>query len=108
MTEAARLRQEQALKAGEADPSPNEADPTEAKMRRGAVPAPSKEKEIDLMAARTVKEESNDGKEGQKAKIKDGDGKEAEEVEEEPTPPPKRIPVFFLDEAHKVRRETVS
>ncbi|ORY88261.1 hypothetical protein BCR35DRAFT_276955 [Leucosporidium creatinivorum] len=118
MTEGARKAQEAELLAKKEgsdsnDPTPERdqpRDPTEAKMRQGAVPSPSKEKEIDLLAARTLKDKSD----GDKAKEKNADvmagredgteaGEEAEEqVKEEPKPPPKKVPVFFLDEAHKL------
>lgn len=86
-------------------------------MRQGAVPSPSKEKEIDLLAARTLKDESStDGDEtksgsdrnGEKLKGEENAAKKEEGQKEEPKPPPKKVPVFFLDEAHKVSHATPS
>ncbi|KAK4701989.1 hypothetical protein P7C70_g4237, partial [Phenoliferia sp. Uapishka_3] len=64
-------------------------DLTEATMREGwGSPA------VDLRSARTVGAlEENEG-----GKKEGGD----EEVEKVPTPAPKKIPVFFIDEAHKL------
>lgn len=82
---------------------PRVRDETEAKMRDGAVPSPSKENEVDLLAQRTLQKEDVEGDEkkqtGDKASQQ---GKEEEEEVEEPVPPPKKVPVVFLDEAHKV------
>lgn len=55
-------------------------DPTEQQMREG-------KSDADLKEARTVPQE---------------DEKSDEMEDEEPKPPPKKIPVFFLDEAHKL------
>lgn len=120
MSEGARKAQEAELLAKKEgtdsnDPTPSRnqpRDPTEATMRQGAVPSPSKEKEIDLLAARTLKDEpATEGDEkksgisgkGEKSKGEETAAEEKEEEQkEEPTPPPKKVPVFFLDEAHKV------
>ncbi|GAA6013326.1 hypothetical protein JCM10207_000856 [Rhodosporidiobolus poonsookiae] len=65
-------------------------DPTEARMRQGAVAMPEQDKHAadDLIDARSVAVEAEE-----KAKA---------EEEEEDQPPPKRVPVFFIDEAHKL------
>lgn len=52
------------------------------------------------MAARSVPEE--DQKRAEAAKEGTGEEKEVDEQ-----PPPRRIPVFFLDEAHKVRKRSL-
>ena len=60
-------------------------------IERGPIPTASKEQEIDLAAARTVNEKQE--REERKARSAEKD---------EPKPPPKKVPVLFLDEAHKV------
>jgi hypothetical protein len=69
-------------------------DPTEARMRLGAVPKPDREGKKTLLEARSLGEEqkkdTKDAREGEK------DGKEA--AEEEKKPRSKKIPVIFIDE----------
>ncbi|KAI5474620.1 prokaryote ATPase domain containing protein [Pseudohyphozyma bogoriensis] len=65
-------------------------DPTESRMREAWGPPT-----VDLQTARTVKAE-------QEAAERKANGEEGEESEKEETPPPKRIPVLLLDEAHKL------
>ncbi|GAA5826711.1 hypothetical protein JCM11251_002864 [Rhodosporidiobolus azoricus] len=96
-------------------------DPTEARMRQGAVADPSldsdptkalsqKEKEVeekkkkaDLLEARGLGIKEREEQEGmeQEGKSKVQKAREEEE-EDEPKPPPKRIPVIFLDEGHRL------
>ncbi|GAA5923611.1 hypothetical protein JCM1841_001300 [Sporobolomyces salmonicolor] len=76
-------------------------DPTEARMRQGAVPKPAlgQDAEKDLFSARSLGAEE-EAEPVAKEKVSQPE-KNAEE-DDEPKPPPKRIPVFFLDEAHKL------
>ncbi|SCV69551.1 BQ2448_2571 [Microbotryum intermedium] len=77
-------------------------DTTEAKMRQGPVPEADKKEEIDVWAARSIEEPKKEKElEGKKEMNRDGE-EEVEEVKEEPMPPPKKVPVLFLDEAHKL------
>ncbi|BGP43050.1 hypothetical protein JCM10449v2_007065 [Rhodotorula kratochvilovae] len=75
-------------------------DPTEAHMRLGAVARPQPRKEVgdDLIEARSL---GGDQAEEVKEALREEKGEEEGE-EEERRPPPKRVPVFFLDEAHKL------
>ncbi|GAA5886344.1 hypothetical protein JCM5296_001875 [Sporobolomyces johnsonii] len=76
-------------------------DPTEARMRQGAVPKPDIRQDAaeDLFSARSLgAEEETEPVAKEKASQPEKDGEE----DDEPKPPPKRIPVFFLDEAHKL------
>ncbi|GAA5866076.1 hypothetical protein JCM8547_000588 [Rhodosporidiobolus lusitaniae] len=84
-------------------------DPTEARMRQGAVPAPKLEKEgkdkekEDLFSARSIRaEEDEEGRKGGRNKEVEEKRKREDEEDEEPKPPPKRVPCLFIDEAHKL------
>ncbi|BGP19629.1 hypothetical protein JCM10213_000086 [Rhodosporidiobolus nylandii] len=75
-------------------------DPTEARMRQGAVPVPQPAHQPgdSIFDARSPREKIEDQRRAEKAaKVKAG-----EEEEDEVEPPPKKIPVWFLDEAHKL------
>lgn len=75
---------------------------TDAKVREGAVPKPAqegKENNADLLKARSLKEDGEKNAEKETTPL----DKEESEVDER-KPPQKKIPVLFLDEAHKVRR----
>ncbi|KAM0752020.1 hypothetical protein T439DRAFT_324111 [Meredithblackwellia eburnea MCA 4105] len=100
---------------GPASHRPIPHDPTEAVMREGwGSPAvkvqmelkrekekqDKEQKEKDLRSARTVGDVSENEKD-QKEVEEQQEAEEGEE-EKEPTPPPKRVPVFFFDEAHKL------
>ncbi|GAA5973059.1 hypothetical protein JCM11641_000392 [Rhodosporidiobolus odoratus] len=85
-------------------------DPTEARMRLGAVPEPKLEKDKgqtatgeDLITSRSLGEEEREKEEGGS---KATSGRRQEEVEEnavdQDEPPKKLVPVFFIDEAHKL------
>lgn len=80
-------------------------DPTEARMRQGAVPTPQlKPKPVeDLIEARSFKEKDDSTRAKQRKDERLEKRKKEDEADEEPQPPAKRVPVFFLDEAHKVR-----
>ncbi|GAA5920975.1 hypothetical protein JCM3775_004032 [Rhodotorula graminis] len=71
-------------------------DGTKFRTSLGAVPEPVPEKASgpDLIDSRSLGE-VREGAAGEK------EGEEGDK-EDEPQPPPKRIPVFFLDEAHKL------
>ncbi|GAA5986311.1 hypothetical protein JCM5350_002977 [Sporobolomyces pararoseus] len=80
------------------DPSPASNmlnDPTEARMRAGAVPKPEREGKQTLVEARSL---------GEDLQKEEKDAKEVEkETEmEEKKPRSKKIPVIFIDEAHKL------
>ncbi|KAK4057469.1 hypothetical protein OIO90_001538 [Microbotryomycetes sp. JL221] len=67
---------------------PKARDGSEKTLKRGPVPTASKEDEVDLAKARTIK------------KREERKDREKEEGDK-PTPPAKKVPVLFLDEAHK-------
>lgn len=80
-------------------------DGTKFRSSLGAVPEPVPEKSTgpDLIDSRSLGEVQEPA-----ADVKAGEQGEQGEQEDEPQPPPKRIPVFFLDEAHKVRPSSPS
>lgn len=73
-------------------------DPTEARMRAGAVPKPEREGKKTLLEARSLGEEQK--KEGDDVGKVNTSGEGA--AEDEKKPRSKKIPVIFIDEAHKL------
>lgn len=71
-------------------------DPTEARMRGGAVPKPQRDpEEKSLIEARSL---GNHVKDAEK-NVENG---KKEEEDQKPQPRNKKIPVIFFDEAHKL------
>ncbi|GAA5899868.1 uncharacterized protein JCM6883_006015 [Sporobolomyces salmoneus] len=73
-------------------------DPTEARMRLGAVPKPetTEKSKQTLLEARSLGDEQKTDEKGEKKE------NEVEGKEEERKPRSKKIPVIFIDEAHKL------
>ncbi|KDE03351.1 hypothetical protein MVLG_06158 [Microbotryum lychnidis-dioicae p1A1 Lamole] len=77
-------------------------DTTKAKMRQEAVRKTDKKEEIDVLAARSIEEQKKTNEGEKEVQSSEGTSLEGEEEVEEPKPPPKKVPVLFLDEAHKL------
>ncbi|GAA6060163.1 hypothetical protein JCM10212_005164 [Sporobolomyces blumeae] len=92
--------------AASAPPALESNDPTEARMRLGAVGKPQKKKaQEDLIDARSLGEDAGTGKtssSGDRDTIAKSDALEGEGRKKESKPPNKKIPVIFIDEAHKL------
>ncbi|KAM0786832.1 hypothetical protein ACM66B_002260 [Microbotryomycetes sp. NB124-2] len=87
-SEEQRKREEEEAKQDKSDAErkPKARDGSKQTLERGPTPTASKEKEIDLEAARTVKEDET----------------KATKMDDTPQPPPKKVPVLLLDESHKL------
>lgn len=70
-------------------------DPTEARMRAGAVPKPEREDKKTLVEARSLGEEQKQDSDGQQKTDSPTEG-------EEPKPRSKKIPVIFIDEVSRL------
>lgn len=89
-------------KAPSAPSAARDAGETRAIGGAAAQPEPADRDLFDARSLRGMEEQAEEeGTDG--AKGAPGTNKEGEEAEVGATPPPKKMPVFFLDEAHKVR-----
>lgn len=89
-------KEQEADKARNGEASGARRTTSDAKVKEGAVPKPEKGVDgKDLMSTRALNEHEQD---------QDKRNPNQQEVDEaKPKPPVKKIPVLFLDEAHKVR-----